>query len=130
MIDVHVLGDRVLVALPPEDNQTVTASGIVLVRDPDARKLPTRGIVVQLGERSETVEIEAACQAIAGLQDPDDVLRALRALGPAPFDVQIGDCVLFPTSAGDEFTANGIDYVILREAEIIGIVEPVTSEAA
>lgn len=126
---IQVLGDRVLVALPPTEAELTTPSGIVLMRDPDLARLPTRGIVVQLGEKSDTVSLDGV---LAALEDEDAAGRylpvALRkrfdALAPAPFDVQVGDCVLFSLSAGEAFTLDDVDYVILHEAEIIGIVEP------
>lgn len=101
---IKVLGDRVLVLLPPEKPDTVTASGIVLLRDPDAAQLPTQGIVAQLGDRATCARCGAARR----------------------FDVAVGDCILFPLGAGEEFTDSGHTYVVLREAEIIGVVPPLT----
>lgn len=129
---IRVFGDRVLVALPPSEPEKVTESGIVLVRDPDAKKTPSRGIVVQLGEKSGTVELDEV-MAIVGEAETNVLLRlrpAIENLGPAPFEVQVGDCVIFPPSSGEEFTEGEIDYVILREAEILGVVEPKEEVAA
>ena len=132
---VRVLGDRVLVALPPAEDETVSPAGIVLVRDPDAKKTPTRGLVVQVGEKAGSTtldEMEAMFRdlAIDGKCDLVELVANLSLLHPAPFDVQVGDCVIFPPSAGEEFTENDIDYVVLRESEIIGIVEPKEEAAA
>lgn len=132
---MRVIGDRVLVALPPEVDEVTTASGLVLVRDPDKYQTPTRGIVVALGEKSGAVNLEQACAIVGdiqGFQDcvlAADVCEALRALEPAPFDVEVGDCVIFPRASGEEIEQDGIQYVILRESEIIGIVEPKASAA-
>ncbi len=137
---IRVLGDRVLVALPPREDETVSAGGIVLVKDPDRFYTPTCGIVMQLGEKVGTVDLDAArsevhdCLQHSNSEDPDqaraDVDRALMAMAPAPFDVQVGDCVLFPQSAGDQIHEDGVDYVVLHESDIIGIVEPLKDEAA
>lgn len=138
---IRPTGDRVLVALPPREDVTVSAGGIVLVKDPDRFYAPTRGIVVALGEKTGVITVDAAYDAIMENvivdQDGDDlachasdVRNALDAIAPAPFDVEVGDCVIFPQSAGQEFTDDGLDYVILREAEIIGIVEPLVSAVA
>lgn len=139
---MKVIGDRVMVALPPDVNEVTTASGLVLVSDPDKFQTPTRGIVVALGEKTGTVDIE---EAIAALTDPTndfvyggiivdgvvaDIKSVLRSLRPAPFDVQVGDCVIFPRFVGEEIEQDGIRYVILREHEIIGIVEPVQKDTA
>lgn len=137
---VRVLGDRVLVALPPAEDETVSPGGIVLVRDPDAKKTPTRGLVVQVGEKSGTVDVEKAIAALRVYFEAEkfedgcidcqaddlciDTAAVLHSLSPAPFDVQVGDCVIFPPSAGEEFHQDGVDYVVLRESEIIGVVEP------
>lgn len=130
---IRVRGDRVLVALPPAEPEHVTASGLILVRDPDLAKLPTRGIVVQVGEKTGTVDLDdvLACVmdddiGIGSNLDREDVYDALKRLAPAPFDVQVNDCVLFPLAAGEEVEIDGVTYVILHEAEILGVVEPLS----
>ncbi len=133
---ITVLGDRVLVALPPKEAQTTTESGLVLVRDPDL-KVQTRGIVMALGEKTETVAIDRIVDLVmeapfvdGPVIDPAALLIAVKALESAPFDVALGDCVLFPVSAGEVVELDGVSYVILREAEIIGVVEPLTKDEA
>lgn len=125
---IQVLGPRVLVALPPSEAELTTDSGIVLMRDPDFARSPTRGIVVQLGEKSDSVRLDDVVGTFATSRRSewtvDLILQALDGLRPPLFDVQVGDCVLFSLSAGEAFTFNDVDYVILHEAEIIGIVEP------
>ena len=123
---IQLRGDRVLVALPPAPEQVTTASGIVLVRDPDRAKVPTQGIVVQLGEKSGTVSLD---DLVALLNEhcecgAMELVAAIKSLGPAPFDVQVGDCVLFPLAAGDELELDHVTYVILRESDILGVVDP------
>lgn len=141
---IRVIGDRVLVALAPPPPEKVTESGIILVKDPDRYKLPSQGIVTQLGQKSNTCDldevrsevhtwfVEHAEPGSTGLnaQQADDAIdRVLMAMAPAAFDVAVGDCVLFSPGAGEEFHEDGIDYVVLSESEVIGIVEP-KSEAA
>ena len=127
---MRVLGDRVLVALPPAEDEKVTASGIVLVKDPDRFQTPTRGLVVALGEKTGTLDREEVLSILAdagvGAGPFVDLLglaNTIAALGPAPFDVALNDCVIFPAGAGEQYEDGGIQYVILRESEIIGIVE-------
>ncbi len=132
---IRILGDRVLVALPPSEDETVTASGIVLMKDPDKIRTPTRGIVMQLGEKSRIVDLDDVRSAIhdyllehedrLGSADVlyDELDQLMVSLAPT-FDVQVGDCVLFHPWVGEEIHDGEITYVVLRESEIIGIVEP------
>lgn len=132
---IKILGDRVLVLLEPRPPDVVTESGIVLMRDPDARQVPTRGIVAQLGAKRTQVELADVKAALfemtysGGILDSQwrDVEEVLDALRPAPFDVAVGDCVIFAPGDGEEVEFDGQTYVILREAEILGVVEAVTT---
>lgn len=140
-----MLGDRVLVALPPAEEEITTDSGLVLVRDPDVQRTPTRGLVVRLGEKRGTCDLDDARSAVHewflsdwGITSEtwnddkrtrDEVDRVLMKLQPAGFDVSVGDCVLFPPHAGEQFEDGGIEYVVLHESELIGIVPKETATA-
>lgn len=127
---MRVIGDRVLVLLPPkateqEDSIGYTyqtrgqsASGIILARPADTYdvEIATRGIVVQLGTRKDTIARSEALEAAAE--------GRLAALAPAPFPVDVGDCIVFPPSAGEQIVQDGLTYLILREDDVLGIVEP------
>jgi hypothetical protein len=114
----------------------VTDSGILLVKDPDVLRTPTRGIVVQLGEKRGTIDLDDVVSALSELDSPryltsiPDVIALLKKFRPAPFDVALGDCVLFSPGAGDAFEKDGIDYCVVRESDIIGVVEPIQKEVA
>lgn len=130
------IGNHVLVALRPEPEETVSEAGLVLVRDPDRYKTPTQGIVVALGEKAGSVDLEEVRASLAEAKDPtwrsltiEKINEVLDSFRPSPFDVQVGDCVVFSRSVGDEFSEKGVDYVVLREADILGIVDR-ESEAA
>jgi chaperonin GroES len=72
--------------------ETKTASGIII---PDtAKEKPQRGIVLAVG---------------AGKIDE-------------PMTVKIGDTVLYGKYAGSEFNHEGVEYLIMRESDIIAIV--------
>lgn len=140
---IRIVGPRVLVALPPNTERT-TDSGIILARDPELRA-HTQGIVMALGEKSGTVDMDEVLSIIDALETRpawharddaqmcrdegplmvglDSARAALKMLGPAPFDVAVGDMVLFPASAGELFEQDGIRYLILPELDIIGVVE-------
>lgn len=145
---IRVLGDRVLVLLPEPEDEITTASGLVLMRDPDRRKTPTRGIIVQLGDKQGTCDLQDVRSEVHTFfvdnigcnrfltrgvfadwweTIRDEVDRLLMQMQPAPFDVAVGDCVIFPLGAGEEFTDAGHDYVVLKEDEILGVLEPMTA---
>lgn len=147
---IRVTGDRVLVVLPPKEEvqdeatgftyqETGTASGLVLAKPADHYNVvtATRGIVVQVGEKSTSVDRAEVIDLLrkgadtshfAALMALDAAFEAVRALAPAPFDVAVGDCVLFPASAGDSVLIEGVEHVILREEQILAVVEPVEVE--
>ncbi len=131
---IKILGDRVLVLLPDSEPELVTDSGIILTKDPDYRKVPTRGIVAQLGDKPWTCELGEVLAALTAWECSDgydfEVRKAVLQLKPAPFDVAVGDCVLFSPGDGEEVELDGATYVILREAEILAVVNPIEHEAA
>jgi len=95
-VKIQPLGDRVVVkALARE---TVTKSGIVL---PDtAKEKPQEGEVVAVG--------------------PGKVLDNGKRTA---LEVKAGEKVLFAKYAGTEVKMDGEEYLILRESDIMGIVE-------
>jgi co-chaperonin GroES (HSP10) len=154
---IRVLGARVLVALPVKEHQQeastgytyqsgqTTASGLILAKPADVYnvELATRGIVMQVGDKRGLVDLDdvraeinefflsdveygASTQAVRIAVD-----RLLMKMAPAGFDVEVGDCVVFPASAGEQFTyEDGINYVLLHEEDIIGVIDPLKEAAA
>ncbi|MBK7473541.1 MAG: hypothetical protein IPI73_25840 [Betaproteobacteria bacterium] len=59
-----------------------------------------------------------------------NLLRALNSLVPAPFEVAVGECVLFPPGIGEQIDQDGISYVILHEDQILARVESLQESAA
>jgi len=88
------LADRLVVK--PLEAETVSKSGIVI---PDTAK-----------EKSQEGE---AIAVGPGRLDKDGVRLAM--------EVKAGDKVLFGKYAGDEFKLDGVEYKIIREDEVIGI---------
>jgi co-chaperonin GroES (HSP10) len=156
---IRVLGDRVLVALPPKVHEQeaatgytfqpghTTASGLILAKPADVYNdtLATQGIVVALGEKRGQVDLDDVRAEIneffIDVSQDDTVFmddakrmadladRVLMKMQPAPFDVEVGECVIFSASAGEQLSEDGVSYVILHEHEILGVVAP-TKEAA
>lgn len=94
-MNVRPLQDRILVRRVEEP--TTTKGGLII---PDsAKERPSEGNVIAVG---------------SGKRDDGQVI---------PLDVKVGDRVLFGKYSGSEIKVEGIDHVILREDEILGIVE-------
>ena len=94
-IKFQPLGDRVVVQR--DESEEVTAGGIVL---PDSAKdKPARGKIISVGDG-----------------------RLLDNGTRAPFQVKVGDHVLFSSYAGDEFKLGDQDLVLMREEDILAII--------
>ena len=92
------IGDRVLVKpLSPEEGQ-VTSFGIII---PDtAKEKPEQGIVIAAGP---------------GKYDEDTLI---------PMSVKVGDKIMFNKYGYDEIKVNGVEYFIVSEQNILGILNP------
>jgi len=101
-MNVRPLRDRILVTRLEEAEQRV--GGIII---PDsAKEKPQQAKVVAVGR--------------GRINDKGDVF---------PLDVKVGDTVLFGKYTGTEIKLDGIEYLILREEEILGVVEGVPEPA-
>ena len=97
-MNVRPLRDRILVKRLEEQEQKV--GGIII---PDtAKEKPQQGEVVAVGNGRVTDEGKTL-----------------------PLDVKAGDRVLFGKYGGTEIKVEGQEYLILREDEVLGIVEGV-----
>lgn len=95
-ISVKPLGNRVVVE--PIEQEDVTASGIVL---PDtAKEKPQQGMILAAGP---------------GERDDDGKRISM--------DVKVGDKVLFAKYAGTELKMDGKKLLILRETDLLGIID-------
>lgn len=109
MIPLRILGPKVLVALEPKGTEVEavtgmnyhdkgrTDSGIILAQPTDMYDADdhSRGLVVALGEKKGVVELEAVKKLIREDRGYIHTLDRLDRLTPAPFDVEVGDVVLF-----------------------------------
>jgi chaperonin GroES len=95
-IKLKPLGSRVVVE--PVEQEETTASGIVLPET--AKEKPQQGIVLAAGP---------------GDRDEDGDYIAM--------DVKVGDKVLFAKYAGTELKLDGKKLLILRESDLLAIVE-------
>ena len=95
-LNLKPLGDRVVVE--PIEQEEMTASGIVLPET--AKEKPQRGTVLAAGP---------------GARDEGGKRIAL--------DVSVGDTVLYAKYAGTEFKVDGKKLLILKESDLLAIVE-------
>jgi chaperonin GroES len=96
VMNVKPLGDRVLVQ--PVEQEEVKKGGIII---PDtAKEKPQEGKIVAVG---------------AGKRDDNGKL--------IPLDVKKGDRVLFSKYGGTEIKIDGKDYLIMREDDILGVLD-------
>jgi chaperonin GroES len=91
---LHPLHDRILVQRIEEEK--VRRSGIII---PDsAKEKPQEGKVLAVGKGTVN-----------------------EAGKKTPLDVKAGDRVLFGKYSGSEVTLNGLEYVIMKEEDVLGI---------
>ena len=97
---IRPLHDRVVVERIEQDEKT--AGGIII---PDtAKEKPKQGRILAVGP---------------GAKDDNGKL--------IPLDVKVGDIVLFTQWAGNEVKIEGTEYLVLKESDIIGIIEDAKS---
>lgn len=96
-MNIRPLQDRIIVERVEEE--TTTAGGII-IPDTVSKEKPQEGKVVAAGKGKVTPEGKVL-----------------------PLDVKEGDLVLFGKYAGSEIKVDGVEYLIMREDDILGVVE-------
>jgi len=102
-MNIRPLYDRIVVKRLTEEEQK-TASGLII---PDsAKEKPQEGEVVAVGK---------------GKRLEDGKLVTL--------DVQVGDRILFGKYSGSDIKLDGNEYLIMREDEVLGVLDAATNKA-
>lgn len=96
-MNIRPLQDRIIVERVEEE--TKTAGGII-IPDTVSKEKPQEGKIIAAGKGKVTPEGKVL-----------------------PLDVKEGDLVLFGKYAGSEIKIDGIEYLIMREDDILGVVE-------
>lgn len=95
-MNIRPLHDRVIVERVEEE--TKTAGGLFI---PDsAKEKPQKGVIIAAGKGKKT--------------EDGKVL---------PLDVKVGDQVLFGKYSGTEIKLDGKEYLMMREDEILAVIE-------
>ncbi len=97
-INIRPLADRVVVE--PVEEEEVTFAGGKLVLPETAKEKPQKGVILATGP---------------GRKDDDGKV--------IPMDVKEGDQVLYAKYAGTEIKIEGKKYLILKESDILAVVE-------
>jgi len=93
---IRPLGDRIVVKPTPSEEKT--KSGIVL---PDtAKEKPQEGEVIAVGSG-----------------------KLLETGQRVPIDLKPGDKILFSKYAGNEVKLDDVEYLIMRESDVLGAIE-------
>lgn len=95
-MNLRPLGDRMVVK--PTEQEEVTSSGIYLPET--AKEKPQQGSVVSVGP---------------GARDEDGDRIAM--------DVKVGDTVMYAKYSGTTIKLGGTEYLILKESDVLAIVE-------
>lgn len=93
-MDFTPLGDRILVQAQTGDE--VTPGGIIIPEN--ARERPEKGTVIAVGPGPYNMQGDRL-----------------------PMGVQVGETVVFSRYGGSELTIDGEEFLILREADVLGI---------
>jgi chaperonin GroES len=95
-LNLRPLGDRVVIE--PSEGEEVTTGGILLPET--AKEKPQQGTIVAIG---------------TGRRDENGKV--------VPMDTKLGDKVLYAKYAGTEIKVNGQKVLILKESDILAIVD-------
>jgi len=93
---IRPLQDRIIVKRIEEDEKT---KGGIIIPD-SAKEKPDEGVIVSVGK---------------GRVTEDGKLQ--------PIEVKAGDKILFSKYGGTEVTIDGEEHLIMRESDILGIIE-------
>lgn len=96
-MNLRPLQDRIIVERIEEE--TTTAGGII-IPDTVTKEKPQEGKIVAVGKGKVTEDGRVI-----------------------PMDVKVGDLVLFGKYAGSDVKIDGKEYLIMREDDILGVVE-------
>jgi chaperonin GroES len=105
----------ILVLRDPKEE--VTEGGIVVPEV--AQKRPETGTIVAIAEDMDP-PTEVAVALVMGDIPPDGVAKVCMAFGP---NFKPGQRVLFPSFAGTDFKVDGVDHVVLKERDVIALLE-------
>ena len=97
MANIKPIGGYILVK-PEDGNDNTTASGLIIQNSSKGER-PQKGMIISLG---------------TGLVNEDGE--------KLPFNVSVGDKILFKKYSPEEVEIDGDTYLIMKEADILGVI--------
>jgi chaperonin GroES len=91
----------------------------VVVKRLDAEEKSAGGIIIPDSAKEKPSQGEIIAVGPGGRDDAGKLV---------PLDVQVGNRVLFGKWSGTEVKIDGVDYLIMKESDIMGVLEEVTSK--
>jgi len=93
----------------------------VLIRRIEAEEKTPGGIIIPDTAKEKPVEGEVLAVGAGARDDSGKII---------PLDVKVGDRVLFGKWSGTEVLLGGEDRLIVKESDILGVIEPTQDKAA
>lgn len=135
-LPLRVLGDRVLIKPDIDEHAvTTTESGVLVaetleaaVTGADVAASYVSGTIVAIGNQDAPFDVRP--YILRRLKDKHGMVRLLHLIKeiedlPAhrPCDFSVGDRVTFSWKSGQEVTIDGETYVIMRERDVLAVLE-------
>lgn len=84
--------------------------------------------IIPLADRVVAVREEAKAQTASGIYLPDNakekpVMAEVKAIGPEVKQVKLGDKIVYKEYAPTELKVNGVEYLIVKEDDILATVK-------
>jgi co-chaperonin GroES (HSP10) len=146
VIPFRPLGDRVVIQADVEDHAPeTTESGLVLatslaaaVEGSDAEDSWFVGTVVAIGPKVNRFDVRAwVTRRLHQWLDGGEMLAMRQFLSdiehlPAdcPDPVQVGDRVTFSWASGQQITVDGTKYLIMRQGDLLAVLDPESEAVA
>jgi len=86
----------------------------VIIRREEEERKSSGGIVIPDTATEKSVRGEIIAIGVGKILENGDI---------RPLDVKVGNQVLFGTHAGTEIKIDGVDYLVMREEDIVGVIE-------
>ena len=90
----------------------------VVVKRLESEEKPAGGIIIPDTAKEKPMQAEVVAVGPGGRDESGKLI---------PLDVKVGDIVLFAKWAGTEVKLDGVELLVMKESDIIGIVEGASS---